>query len=205
MKLILNLLIILPVVALAQAQTAEELRTQDMKKYAIESAEIAYKISGDAEGEENMIFKDYGWTSLRTRSMTFELYGISSTQTLIELIDGDFVYRLSENDSTYTMKKDYKWSQQASYKEPDLVSEAILFSMGGQQTEADSLLLGKTCQVYTFEGKALRELWVWKGLVMKRKAKLGDRLIETIATKVEVDITPLEGLFEIPSYYQEKK
>lgn len=204
MKIISHLLLLLPFAAFTQAQTAEELRAQDLKKYAIQSAEITYEISGDAEGEERMIFEDYGWTSLRTRTMTFELYGISSTQTLVEMVDGDFVYRLSEDDSTYLLKKDYKWSQQASYKNPEQVSEAILFSMGGTQQPTDSTLMGKQCQVWTFQGKALQELWIWKGLVMKRKAKLGDRLIETTANKVEVDVTPLVGLFEIPSYYKEK-
>ncbi|MEO9871459.1 hypothetical protein [Ekhidna sp.] len=205
MKTIQSIFVMLPFLVSAQAKTTEELRSQNFKKYAIQSAEINYKISGDAEGEEFMIFQDYGWKSLRQRTMTFELYGISSTQTLVELKDGDFIYRISEDDSTYLLKKDFKWSQQASYKQPGEVSEAILFSMGGEQLPTDSTLLDKKCQVWSFEGKALQELWVWNGLVLKRKAKLGDRLITTTATKVQIDITPLEGIFEIPSYFNEKK
>ncbi|SNT35356.1 hypothetical protein SAMN05421640_3484 [Ekhidna lutea] len=187
----------------AQAKTAEELREEDLKKYSIESAEINYKISGDADGEELMAFNDFGWMSLRQQTMTFELYGITSTQSVYEITDGDFVYRLNPDDSTYSIRKDYKWSQQASYKNPEQVSEAILFSMGGKQ-QAYKTHLEKNCQVWTFEGKAIQELWVWNGLVLKRKAKLGDRLIETTATKITIDISPNPILFTIPEYFQKK-
>lgn len=203
MKSAIHLLILLPCMVFSQAKTAEELRAQDLKKYAIESAEIKYEISGDAEGEESMVFTDFGWTSLKKQTMTFELYGITSTQSVHEITDGDFVYRLNPDDSTYTIKKDYKWSQQASYKTPDQVSEAILFSMGGQQIE-DAILMDKKCQVWTFEGKAIQELWVWNGVVLKRKAKLGDRNIETTATEVKLGLSPNPILFTFPEYYTKK-
>ena len=131
-------------------QTAEELRAKDLKKYAIERVEITYKIGGDATGEESLVFTDFGWNALKKRSMTFELYGITKTQIVNEITDGDFVYRLNPEDSTYRTRRDLKWSQQASYQTPDQVSESILFSMGGQQ-KADATLLGKTCQVWAFE------------------------------------------------------
>lgn len=204
MKSVISLLILIPFLSFSQAKTAKELRAQDLKKYAIESAEITYEISGDASGQESMVFTDYGWTSLKQQTMTFELYGITSTQSVYEITDGDFVYRLNEEDSTYTLKKDFKWSQQASYKTPDQVSEAILFSMGGQQAE-DAMLLDKKCQVWTFDGKAIQELWVWNGLVLKRKIKLGDRNIAATATDVKLDVSPNPILFTFPEYYTEQK
>ncbi|WP_420316004.1 hypothetical protein [Ekhidna sp.] len=204
MKQIIILSLLVPSIVFSQAQTAEELRVKDLKKYSIQNAEIIYEISGDAEGEEFMVFKDYGWTSLRQQTMTFELYGITSTQSVYEITNGDFIYRLNPEDSTYATRKDYKWSQQASYKTPDQVSEAILFSMGGEQQE-NRTLLDKDCQVWTFEGKALQELWVWNGLVVKRKTKLGDRNIETTATAVKLDAVAKSELFSIPPYYSEKQ
>ncbi|MEQ9468382.1 MAG: hypothetical protein RLN88_13290 [Ekhidna sp.] len=204
MKASLFTLLSVPLLVFGQAKTAEELRAQDLKKYSIESAEITYEITGDAEGEEVMVFTDYGWTSLKQQTMTFELYGITSTQNVHEITDGDFIYRVNPEDSTYVVRKDFKWSQQASYKSPDQVSEAILFSMGGEQ-QSDSTLMDKTCQVWTFEGKAIQELWVWNGLVLKRKAKLGDRLIETTATEIKLDVSPNLILFTFPEYYTEQK
>lgn len=204
MRILTILIAIIPLLCYSQAQDAEKLRSQNFKKYAITSGQITYEITGDAEGQEMMTFDNFGWTSLRQQEMTFELYGITSTQTVYEITDGDMVYRLNPNDSTYMARIDLKWSQQASYKNPNEVSEAILFSMGGTQ-QADSILNEKTCQVWTFEGKAIKELWIWKGLVMKRKAKLGDRNIVTVATNIDLDITPSVNLFSIPHYFQEKK
>lgn len=204
MKTLAFFLTIIPFIGYSQAQNATKLRSQNLKKYEIKSAEIKYKISGDAEGEEMMTFDEYGWKSLRQQEMTFELYGISSTQTVYEVTDGDYIYRLNLDDSTYQLRKDIKWSQQASYKSPGQVSEAILFSMGGSQ-QADSTLNSKTCQVWTFEGKAIKEMWIWKGLVLKRKAKLGDRNIITVATEVNIDISPDPSLFGFPDYFRPKE
>ncbi|MEO9484145.1 MAG: hypothetical protein ABJG47_11885 [Ekhidna sp.] len=204
MRILTILLVLIPFLSFSQARNASDLRANDLKKYEIRSAQIMYEISGDAKGQEMMTFDNYGWTSLRQQEMTFELYGISSTQTVYEIIDGDFAYRLSPDDSTYLLRKDVKWSQQASYKDPSQVSEAILFSMGGTQ-QADSTLDGRKCQVWTFEGKAIKEMWIWRGLVLKRKAKLGDRNIETIATEVSVDISPEAALFSIPNYFRLKE
>ena len=151
-----------------------------------------------------MVFTDFGWTSLRQQTMTFELYGITRTQDIYEITDGDFVYRLNPQDSTYRVRKDNKWSQQASYKTPAQVSESILFSMGGVQ-QTDSLLMDKKCQVWTFEGKAIQELWIWNGVVLKRKARLGDQQIVTTATDIRLNVIPNPNLFTLPEYYKEKK
>ena len=204
MKTFIHFLFLIPLLAFSQAGTAEELQTQNLKKYSLESVEINYTITGDAEGEEVMVFTDYGWTSLRQQTMTFELYGITRTQDVYEITDGDFVYRLNPEDSTYKLRKDVKWSQQASYKTPKQVSESILFAMGGIQ-QADSILMDKKCQVWTFEGKAIQELWIWNGVVLKRKAKLGDQQIVTTATDIKVGVSPNPILFTIPEYFEEQK
>ncbi|NQZ75397.1 MAG: hypothetical protein HRT61_04690 [Ekhidna sp.] len=203
MKALFTLFVLSPIILYSQAQTAAQLSSKGLKKYVIESGEITYEIKGDATGEEKMVFTDFGWTSLRQQKMTFELYGITSTQSIYEIKDGDFVYRLNSSDSTYAEKKDYKWSQQASYKSPDQVSEAILFSMGGSQ-QADAVHLEKTCQVWTFDGKAIQEMWIWNGLVLKRKAKLGDRLIETAASQITLNISPNPIIFTLPEFYKKR-
>ena len=203
MKILVYLLFLIPCLAFSQSQNAAELRAKDLKKYEVKSAEIQYEITGDAQGVEMMVFDSHGWQSLRTSTMSFELYGITSKQTLLEITDGDFVYRLNGEDSTYITRKDLKWSRQASYRDPSQVSEAILFGMGGTN-KADSTLLNRSCEVWVFEGKAIQELWIWNGLVLKRKAKLGDRLIITTATSIDTDIEPLKSIFQIPDFYQEK-
>lgn len=201
---IYTLLFLLPILGLSQAKTASELATEGMKKYDFESGQVEYELSGDAEGAEILIFDQFGWQSMRKQTMVFELYGIKTIQTLLEITDGDFIYRLNEGDSTMTTRKDYKWSQQASYKEPKDVSEAILFSMGGTY-DSDSVLLDKQCQVWTFENKAIQEMWLWEGLVLKRKTKLGKQIIYSTATSIETGITTNKNLFTIPAYVKEKE
>ena len=197
------LVLLLPTAVFAQARDADQLLTAGLKKYNLESAQIEYELSGDGEGTEVMAFDQFGWRSMRKQSMVFELYGIKTIQTLHEITNGDYVYRLNEGDSSLITKKDYKWSQQASYKSPKDVSEAILFSMGGTFV-SDTVLLGKKCQVWTFENKAIQEMWLWEGLVLKRKTKLGQQTILTTAIKIQTDIAHEDLLFEVPKYMKEK-
>lgn len=202
---IINFLIFLsPLLVFTQARNSEQLLEDGMKKYDKERLKITYELSGDAEGAEIMVFENFGWQSMRKQTMIFELYGIKTIQTLFEITDGDFVYRLNEGDSTMTKKSDYKWSQQAAYKEPQDVSEAILFSMGGTYS-SDSTLLEKKCEVWTFKNKALVELWVWDGIVLRRKTKLGDQLVYATATEIESDFVLGENFFQIPDYMKEKE
>lgn len=199
MKSLLILIHILPILAFGQAREWESLRDADLKKYSLERGEINYEITGGATGQEVMKFDRFGWQSLRKQTMIFELYGIKTVQTLYEVINGDFINRLNEGDSTYVVRKDLKWSQQAAYKDPDQASEAILFSLGGTHT-ADSILMDRECQVWTFEGKALQQLWIWKGLVMKRKTKLGDQIIYTTAKSINLETEIDPKTFAIPTY-----
>lgn len=203
MKITAFLLFVFPFLAFSQGKDANGLTADGLKKYPIERGRISYEISGDASGTEEMTFEQFGWKSLRRQTMTFELYGIESKQSIHEITDGDFVFRLSPNDSTFAKRQDLKWSQQAAYKTPEEASEAILFSLGGTQT-SEGTVMDKTCQVWTFENKSLQELWVWNGLVLKRKLKLGDRLVESTAVSFDDQFAADPTLFEIPGYYQEK-
>lgn len=195
--------LMIPILLTGQ-RPAEALRKQKLQKLTHESGSISYSISGDAKGSEKLYFDDYGWKSAKMQTMTFELYEIESRQTLKEITDGDYVYRLNMGDSTYTERINKRWSELAAYKNPEEVSEAMLFSMGGSQASADSTLLDRQCTVWTFENKALQEMWLWKGLVMKRKVKLGDLLVVTTAEEVSLGSKPDHSLFHLPIYFTKK-
>lgn len=202
MKSSLFILLLIPVITFSQLKS-EQLRAKDFKKYSLQSGSIEYEISGDATGYEKLVFDNFGWTSLKKQNMNFELYGITSSQSIHEVTDGDFVYRLNPEDSTMSKRVDLKWSAIASYKTPEELSEAILFSIGGTY-HSDSTMSDKKCQVWTFENKALQEMWVWNGLVLKRKTKLGNRMVISSAKVVEIDIAIDPAQFTIPNFYREK-
>ncbi len=204
MKTPLLMLILFPILAFSQARNAQELMAKNAKKYAMKSGMIEYDISGDATGLEKLVFDNYGWSSLRKLTMDFELYGITSRQSIHEVNDGDFAYRLKAEDSTMNKRVDLKWSSIASYKDPEQLSEAILFSLGGSYS-SDSTLNDKKCQVWTFENKSLQEMWIWNGLVIKRKTKLGDKIVVSTAKKITIDLEVDPAQFEIPTYYTVKK
>lgn len=201
MRKLLYLLSLTPLLLLSQGKKSKDLFEQGLKKYENQSGSISYTVSGDAEGEEQFVFDRYGWRSLKKRKMNFVLYGIETEQVQHEVSDGEILYRIVHKDSTIRKRVDIKWSLNAASMAPDQASEAILFSLGGTHA-SDSLLLGKTCQVWTFKDRSLQELWIWKGLVLKRKSLLGDQKIVTTATDVSLDVKVDESLFSLPSGYQ---
>lgn len=204
MRFLVSLLLTIPSLAFSQVSSSTALIEDGLKKYALENGSITYVISGDAEGEELFMFDRYGWRSMRKRTMQFELYGSQRSQTLHEISDGSLSYRIDHTDSTYRKRVDLKWTSQASRATPQQVSESILFGLGGTY-KSDSVLLDKTCQVWTFEGKALKEMWIWEGLVLKRISKLGENNIITIASKIELNPIIEESAFDLPAIYQLKE
>lgn len=196
-------LLLLPATLYSQ-QNSEQLASKRLKKYDTPSAELTYVVSGAAEGKEVLLFDRNGWRALKKQTITFEHKGLKTLQTLHEVTDGNYVFRLNGGDSTYTSKTDFKWSQLASTNTPEDVSQEILFMIGGTYT-ADSTLLGKPCQVWTFTGKSLKELWIWNQLVLKRKILLGDKTIVTTAEKIALDVEIDPAIFEIPLYFVKKE
>jgi len=192
-----------PLVVCSQ-QDSEQLSEKNLVKYSARSGMIEYRVSGNAKGDEILLFDRNGWRSLKKQTITFEHRGINTLQTIHEITDGNYVYRLNGGDSTYTSRTDFKWSQLAATNTPDNVSQEILFMLGGNYV-ADSTLLDKLCQVWTFPGKSLQELWIWDQLVLKRKTKLGNNTILTTARKINLEVTIDPASFEIPSYFTLKE
>lgn len=183
----------------SQGNLSADLLNDGLKKYEVESAKIAYQIIGDASGAETFTFDRFGWRSVKRRNMEFNLYDTLRTQQQHELSDGKIVYRIDHNDSTYRKRIDIRWSSLAKTMDPSQVSESILFSLGGAYV-GDSTLIGKTCQVWTFNNRSLEELWIWKGLTLKRKSKLGPLKFTTEAVTLNIDETIEPSVFELPEY-----
>ncbi len=204
MRISLSLIAVLPLFAICQQQSSQEMVDNGLKKYSLETGSISYEVSGDASGEEVFTFDRFGWRSLRKLAMQFELYGSERTQALHEISDGGTIYRINHSDSTYRKRVDVRWTSQPPGSTPQQASESILFNLGGTYN-SDSVLLGKTCQVWTFNSKALKQMWVWKGLVLKRITQLGENTIVTTATKVELDPSIEASIFQLPTIYQLKE
>lgn len=182
-----------------QGLQPDQLLENNAKKYSEKSGHIEYIISGDITGTERFDFDQYGWLSFRNQEMFAKDEPIRSTK---EITRGEYIYRLDPEDSTYSVRLDKKWSSDDA---PILKSETILKSIGGVYL-ADSMLFDKQCQVWRFENKAtLKELWVWNGLVLKRREQIGDLNLIVTATNVATEIPISQNLFQLPTFYTQKK
>lgn len=203
MKIGIAALLLSPLLSFSQGKTSEELMASGLKKYAAQSGRITYTISGDATGTEVFSFDRFGWRSLKKRHMEFELGGKEKFQEQHEVSDGKLVYRINHSDSTYRKRMDIRWTTIATQMDPAATSDAIIQGIGGVYV-GDSIYQDKTCKVWTFEGKSLKEMWVWEGLVLKRRSTLGEKEIITNADKIEIGIPIDDWFFRLPEGYEMK-
>lgn len=192
------LLIIICVSAQAQTSGNSELITKKLKaKYPYSSAQIKYKLSGDATGSSVLFFDRNGWRSSEIKMLKFNRYGIESTEKVVELIDGDYVYSVNVDAGKGKKTIDKNWSSLLSYKDPAEVITILMESKGGKLSGTDSLL-NRPCRIWTFEKGAIKSLWEWQGLPLKIEKKLPGLSYEMFAVSIEKDIPVAEENFTLP-------
>jgi hypothetical protein len=189
----------------SQGQGANEMILSGLKKYPFESGRLVYEISGGATGTEEFVFDAYGWRSFRAQKMDITLYDISETRSLYEVTDGENIFRLDVSDSTYMLRVDTKWTDELErFEDPERASASILFELGGNKV-GDTTLLDKSCDIWQFNGEVLKELWLWKGLVFKRKVVIGDVEVLMTAKSYTLNEPVNTNNFLVPDFYKPKQ
>ncbi|MEQ9303795.1 MAG: hypothetical protein RJQ14_07755 [Marinoscillum sp.] len=170
---------------------SEELNQKIKAKYPLSTATVKYNISGDALGTAELHFDRNGWRSVEHKEITIERYGVKSTESTIELTDGDFKYQVNVDAGKGKKTTDKSWSGLLGYRTHPETIAAIMTSKGGQSA-GEQLLLDKTCTVWTFSTGATREIWEWNGILLKVIKKLPGLSYEMIAQ----EILPIESINE---------
>jgi len=159
---------------------------QEKKRYEKEICSVDYTISGDAVGSAKLLFAEYGWKEKNSFSMTYELYGIKSTQNKLDLRVDDTIYLIDFDTRKGRIKSDEITSQLLNYKSTRETQES-LFSRNGGELTSEKSHLDKTVNVWIYKTGVILELWEWEGIVLYEKKKLGKVIYEKIATKIDLN------------------
>jgi hypothetical protein len=181
---------------LAQAGNSLDLLNKGKTKLPLESGKITYNISGDASGEATLYFDRNGWRQVIIKEITFERFGISSTEKTIELTDGDYRFQVNLDSKKGKKITDNRWGKLMGYKEPQEIIEIILEDDGGTFT-GDTSLLDYDVAMWTFKKSATPSVWHWNGLNLKETKALGTLTYDMIAISLEEKPVD-ETVFELP-------
>ncbi|MFY0601495.1 MAG: hypothetical protein JXR03_17605 [Cyclobacteriaceae bacterium] len=190
-------LLLLPFFVSAQSGNSMELNKNAKSKFPIESAKVSYIISGEATGTATMYFDRNGWRQILIKEITFEKFGISSTEKTVELIDGDFYFKANLNSKKGAKYTDSNWSSLLSYKAPEEILEITMESKGGVFS-GDTTLLNYSVGIWNFSKGATRSIWTLEGITLREVKMIGKIRYEMIATEVNDTIKIEDDDFTLP-------
>lgn len=203
--------ILLFVSAFISCDKDDDVESNDIKRYHVESGIVTYStvISGpyvNGSGTNQLYFKKWG---------ALELKNESSSETVITYLpdgteesttkDAHETYKI-DNDKVYVV--DYK--DQLIYTREDPLIEymrqnnldaleagkQMFENMGGVQL-ANEKVLGYECEVWELLGI---KQWIYKGLTLKAVSSLAGITIVEEATSIRFDIPVADSFFELPDY-----
>ncbi len=166
---------------------SEKINSASNPKFPITSGSVTYSISGDGTGSSILYFDRNGWSTIEHRELILNRYGITSSEKVIELVDGDYHYKANLDAGTGKKGYDKSWSGLLGYKSKAETIEAIMTTKGGQ-LKGTEVVIDKICHVWVFAKGPIKEIWEWEGIPLKIKKEIPGIHYELTATEITENI-----------------
>ncbi len=197
------------VAAFVACDKDDDLDSDDIKRYYIESGIIVYttSISGtyiSGSGTSQLYFKKWGALELKDELSSQSIITILPNGT--QVITPNEVHRTSKIDNQNVYVVDYDKGYILSRKDPLIeymrqnnldaleAGKEMIENLGGVRYD-DEDLLGYTCEVWEIWG--VRQ-WVHKGITLKTVSNLAGISIIEEATSIQFDIAVADNNFDLP-------
>lgn len=176
--------------------TPAELIDKNLKISPTENCTISYEISGDAQGKAFRYVTSWGWKERYEMEMVYSLFGLETTETKLTLRDGLKVYKINPSKNEGRVTSDQTIRDLLAYKSLEETIEAVFINMGGTKKGTDTLL-GKEVNIWKFDKGATKEVWEWKGIVLKEVKSLQD--LNYVITASDIHYNEIENInFQLP-------
>jgi hypothetical protein len=181
----------------AQTGNSLVLDQKGKEKLPLKSGKISYSITGGASGSATLYFDRNGWRQMIIRELTFERYGMKSTEKTIEYIDGDLLHKANLDSKKGLKSIDGRWSELITYKPASEIPTIILEDNGGLK-KGEAIQLNYPVTIWEFTSGARKSVWEWNGIILKEYKSLGDLSYQmTAETFLENEPIP-EEVFALP-------
>ena len=163
----------------------------DYKKYRFNTAIVEYEVEGHDEGSKTLYIDMGGY---KVAEYIIVKKKKSDEKTAVILIGSDMISIDFEEESAVKIHNPMAYLLATPDGDWEKTSENILVKLGFEKTGKETIV-GKECVVWE-HGKS--KIWVWDGLTLK---SVNGKDIET-ATKVQVDTSIPQEMFEVPEVYE---
>jgi len=190
----------LPLIAVILAAAALPARAEERPRYPFKSAVVVYKISGTIqEGTQTLFIDDHGRTTRTERDTTLTLLGRTQKESIVEIDDGEWIYRIDQIKKTAEKTPSYARLAREMVRSMSPAQKTAFEEIGRELTRGHAIsgevagkgkekVLGRDCDLYEAMGITT---WLWNNLPLKKKSpSLGDMVQEAVELKVDVPIPP---------------
>lgn len=170
-----------------------------IKKYAVETGIIKYKMSGMQTGTETLYFTRYGMTEARYSDFVMEVLGMSMETKKLSLQIDEMIYDLDYKTNQGTKIKNPLYDALVRNKSKSLaeIGLEMLKSMGGVKIGTENVA-GKQCEVW--EVKSLNtKTWVWKNITLKTVSSMMGMDIVIVAEDIRINVSVPKEKVSIPA------
>ncbi|AFH50373.1 Hypothetical protein IALB_2670 [Ignavibacterium album JCM 16511] len=173
--------------------------TDFSKRYGVKSAIVEYVITGSQSGIKTLYFEDWGMKQAEYTNSVLQIAGFSKNINLLNIISDDSNYIIDLERKTGTKTKNpvkkliAELQNQKSFGE---FGEQILLKSGAMKVGREEFL-DKDCDIYEIKN-AVTKIWIWKWIPLKTITKTGGVEINSVAKKIEINVSIPSDKFEPP-------
>lgn len=174
--------------------------TDFSKRYGVKSAIVEYTITGSQSGAKTLYFEDWGMKQAEYTNSILQIAGFSKNINLLNIIKDDSNYIIDMNRKTGTKTKNpvkkliTELQNQKSFGE---FGEQILLKSGAMKIGREEFL-NKECDIYEISNAGTK-IWIWKWIPLKTITRTGGIEINSVAKKIEVNISIPSDKFDLPT------
>lgn len=181
------------ILCLTLITSVAEGQENNRRPFAVRSAIIEYRYSGDKSGTATQYFDDYGMIN----SMYTEIIKDGEMSKSWVVSSGDYQYMWDPSKPLQGMKMKnpmLSWMAQASKQDMESFTEAAYLKIG-MLRDGTETFLGKECTLIRGEmGKVL----IWNGILMLMDFRMGAYVSRQEAVSIRINITVDPKFFSIP-------
>ncbi|BDQ02977.1 hypothetical protein [Ignavibacterium sp.] len=173
--------------------------TDFSKRYGVKSAIVEYAITGSQSGTKTLYFEDWGMKQAEYTNSVLQIAGFSKNINLLNIIKDDSNYIIDLDRKTGTKTKNpvkkliAELQNQKSFGE---FGEQILLKSGAMKVGREEFL-DKDCDIYEIKNAGTK-IWIWKWIPLKTITKTGGVEINSVAKKIEINVSIPSEKFEPP-------
>ena len=175
------------------------------EKYAVKSGHVEYTLSGNTTGTKSIWWDDYGdKTYEEIKAVTeVKMFGMKNREEVhtvtvmvgnqfwsVNVIEGTGQKGVSE---TQNMAKSI--AEDMTEEEAKQLEQQIMDALGGKKLGTETFL-GHSCEILSVMGA---KIWIYKGVVLKSKAKIMGIESNEVATLFDEDVNVPSSRFGPPA------